>query len=103
MFLLVFSTRATIIVEKFAFYLNSTGYFCLVLLFISHILLCLGSRHSCSGSTLSSGAGLGAGPELLGGLSSVSTPAAESPEQGRVWSQQGLPPGPPKREPPSTP
>ena len=36
--------------------------------------------------------GLGAGPELLGGLSRVSALAAESPEQGPVWSQQLLPP-----------
>ena len=44
------------------------------------------------GASLTTAAGLGAGPELLGGLSPGSALAAESPEQGPVWSQQVLPP-----------
>ena len=54
------------------------------------------------GASLTPGAGLGVGCVLLGGLSSVSSLTAESPEQGPVWSQQVLPPGAPKRELPST-
>ena len=52
------------------------------------------------GAPLTAGGGLEAGSVLLGGLSSVSSLSAESPEQGPVWSQQGLPPGVPKREAP---
>ena len=55
------------------------------------------------GAPLTAGGGLEAGSVLLGGLSSVSSLSAESPEQGPVWSQQVLPPGAPKGELPSTP
>ena len=55
------------------------------------------------GALLPPGAGLGAGPVLLGELSSVSCLSAETREQGPVWSRQVLPPGFPKRELPSTP
>ena len=52
------------------------------------------------GAPLTAGGGLEAGSVLLGGLSSVSSLSAEFPEQGPVWSQQGLSPGVPKREAP---
>ena len=44
------------------------------------------------GAPLTAGGGLEAGSVLLGGLSSVSSLSAESPEQGPVWSQEVLPP-----------
>ena len=55
------------------------------------------------GAPLTTGGRLGLGSVLLGELSSVSSLSAESPEQGPVWSQQGLPPGVPKREAPPSP
>ena len=51
-------------------------------------------------ASLTPGTGLRAGRAPQGVLSSVSSPAAESPV---MWSQQVLPPGAPKRELPSTP
>ena len=68
-----------------------------------HCGTALGSCTAAQGDLVAPGAGLEAGPVLLGGLSSVSCLTAETCEQGPVWSQQVLPPGAPKGELPSTP